>query len=57
MEMTKTDSVKEELMSSNPEFRELARAAGLDVRAAGRQPSGRFVVECRTSLEPPASSL
>jgi len=39
------------------EFRELARAAGLDVRAAGRQPSGRFVVECQTSLEPPASSL
>lgn len=29
------------------EFRELARAAGLEVHAAGRQPSGRFVVECR----------
>jgi SAM-dependent methyltransferase len=29
------------------EFRELARAAGLAVRAAARQPSGRFVVECR----------
>jgi hypothetical protein len=29
------------------EFRELARQAGLDVSAAGRQPSGRFVVECR----------
>jgi hypothetical protein len=29
------------------EFRELARAAGLEVQAAGRQPSGRFVVECR----------
>jgi SAM-dependent methyltransferase len=29
------------------EFRELARAAGLEVRAAGRQPAGRFVVECR----------
>ena len=28
MEMTKTDSVKEELMSSNPEFRELAREHG-----------------------------
>jgi 2,7-dihydroxy-5-methyl-1-naphthoate 7-O-methyltransferase len=28
------------------EFRELARAAGLDVRATGRQASGRFVVEC-----------
>ena len=26
------------------EFRELARAAGLEVQAAGRQPSGRFVV-------------
>jgi hypothetical protein len=29
------------------EFRELCRAAGLDVMATGRQPSGRFVVECR----------
>ena len=29
------------------EFRELARAAGLDVQAAGRLPSGRFAVECR----------
>jgi hypothetical protein len=29
------------------EFRELARAAGLEVQAAGRQPSGRFVIECR----------
>jgi 2,7-dihydroxy-5-methyl-1-naphthoate 7-O-methyltransferase len=29
------------------EFRELARAAGLEVEAAGRQPSGRFVVQCR----------
>ena len=29
------------------EFRELAREAGLEVQAAGRQPSGRFVVECR----------
>jgi len=28
------------------EFRELARDAGLDVTAAGRQPSGRYVVEC-----------
>jgi 2,7-dihydroxy-5-methyl-1-naphthoate 7-O-methyltransferase len=28
------------------EFRELAREAGLEVRAAARQPSGRFVVEC-----------
>jgi SAM-dependent methyltransferase len=28
------------------EFRELARRAGLTVRAAGQQPSGRFVVEC-----------
>jgi SAM-dependent methyltransferase len=28
------------------EFRELAREAGLLVRAAARQPSGRFVVEC-----------
>ena len=28
------------------EFRELAGEAGLEVRAAGRQPSGRFVVEC-----------
>jgi hypothetical protein len=29
------------------EFRQLARAAGLEVLAAGRQPSGCFVVECR----------
>jgi 2,7-dihydroxy-5-methyl-1-naphthoate 7-O-methyltransferase len=29
------------------EFRELARKAGLEVHAAGSQPSGRFVVECR----------
>lgn len=31
------------------EFRELAREAGLEVIAAGRLPSGRFVVECRLS--------
>jgi len=29
------------------EFRALARSAGLDVATAARQPSGRFVVECR----------
>ncbi len=29
------------------EFRELAREAGLEVHAAGRQASGRFIVECR----------
>jgi hypothetical protein len=29
------------------EFRALAREAGLSVHASGRQPSGRFVVECR----------
>ena len=29
------------------EFRALARAAGLEVSAAGQQPSGDFVVECR----------
>jgi 2,7-dihydroxy-5-methyl-1-naphthoate 7-O-methyltransferase len=29
------------------EFRELAGAAGLEVTTAERQPSGRFVVECR----------
>ena len=29
------------------EFRELARVSGLDVMATGRQPSGRFAVECR----------
>ena len=28
------------------EFRELARAAGLEVLATGRQAAGRFVVEC-----------
>jgi SAM-dependent methyltransferase len=31
------------------EFRELARAAGLEVHAAERQASGRFIVECRTT--------
>jgi SAM-dependent methyltransferase len=34
---------------SASEFRELARTAGLEVLAAGRQPSGYFVVECRPS--------
>jgi SAM-dependent methyltransferase len=29
------------------EFRELARTAGLEVSSAGRQASGRFLVECR----------
>jgi hypothetical protein len=29
------------------EFKRLAGAVGLNVQAAGRQPSGRFVVECR----------
>jgi SAM-dependent methyltransferase len=29
------------------EFRTLARSAGLEVHAAGREPSRRFVVECR----------
>ena len=29
------------------EFRELVRAARLEVSAAGQQPSGAFVVECR----------
>src|SRR6185312_692785 len=29
------------------EFAKLARAAGLEVTATGKQPSGRFVVECR----------
>jgi hypothetical protein len=28
------------------EFREMARQAGLEVRAVGRQPSGRVIVEC-----------
>jgi hypothetical protein len=28
------------------EFRELARGAGLEIGAAGRQASGRYVVEC-----------
>ncbi len=32
---------------SMEEFRELARAAGLEVKATGRQASGRFLVECR----------
>lgn len=30
-----------------PEFRGLAREAGLEVHAAGRRPSGRYLVECR----------
>jgi len=30
------------------EFREIARQAGLEIVAAGQQPSGYFVVECRT---------
>jgi hypothetical protein len=29
------------------EFREMARTAGLQVTAVGRQPSGRVIVECR----------
>jgi 2,7-dihydroxy-5-methyl-1-naphthoate 7-O-methyltransferase len=29
------------------EFRSMARAAGLEVRAAGRQSSGKYIVECR----------
>jgi hypothetical protein len=29
------------------EFREMARAAGLEMLAAGQQPNGRFEVECR----------
>jgi SAM-dependent methyltransferase len=29
------------------EFREIAREAGLEVRAVGRQPSGRVIAECR----------
>jgi SAM-dependent methyltransferase len=32
---------------SMDEFREMAREAGLDVRAVRRQPSGRVIVECR----------
>jgi hypothetical protein len=28
------------------EFHTLARDAGLEVRAAARQPSGRYIVEC-----------
>jgi 2,7-dihydroxy-5-methyl-1-naphthoate 7-O-methyltransferase len=38
-----------------PEFRALAREAGLEVRASGRQPSGRFIVECRPRSDPPQS--
>ncbi len=30
-----------------PQFTELARQAGLNVSATGRQPTGRFIVECR----------
>jgi 2,7-dihydroxy-5-methyl-1-naphthoate 7-O-methyltransferase len=35
------------------EFRGIAREAGLEVWSAGRQPSGRFVVECRPLASPP----
>jgi hypothetical protein len=38
--------------STLTQFAELARRAGLDVVAAGTQPSGRYVVECRPSTEP-----
>src|SRR6266536_1448987 len=40
------------------EFAELARGAGLRISAAGRLPSGRFVVECRPAAAPssPASA-
>jgi SAM-dependent methyltransferase len=31
------------------EFRDLARSSGLTVTATSRQPSGRFVVECKTN--------
>ncbi len=31
------------------EFHELARSAGLELQTSGRQPSGRFVVECRAT--------
>jgi 2,7-dihydroxy-5-methyl-1-naphthoate 7-O-methyltransferase len=34
------------------EFGELARQAGLEISAAGRLPSGRFAVECRTTQGP-----
>jgi hypothetical protein len=34
---------------SLPQFSELARAARLEVSVAERQPSGYFVVECRTA--------
>jgi hypothetical protein len=37
------------------EFREMARAAGLEVQAAERQPSGRFVVECRPMAHAPSA--
>jgi hypothetical protein len=33
--------------STLTQFTELARQAGLEIRAAGTQPSGRYVVECR----------
>jgi SAM-dependent methyltransferase len=37
------------------EFRKLAGEAGLEVRTVGRQPSGRFIVECvsRSAASPP----
>lgn len=39
------------------EFRELAREAGLAVRASGRQPTGRFVVECSPIQSPAPASM
>ena len=35
------------------EFRALARRAGLGVTATRRQPTGRFVVECRPTVQSP----
>ncbi len=37
--------------STLTEFTELARQAGLQVTAAGSQPSGRYVVECQLAPE------
>jgi hypothetical protein len=42
--------------STITEFTELARQAGLQVIAAGTQPSGRYVVECQLAPEPKEAS-
>jgi len=39
------------------EFSELAAAAGLEIRAAGRNSAGRFMVECGVAESRPEQKL